>query len=62
MKKQYFITESAGKTVAGVPNPGVDLPVLLTPHQAEHALRLGYLTEEAPAPKADDAKKAKKKD
>ena len=59
MKKAYYPTALAGKTVAGVPNPGVDIPIALTEQQAEHALRQGYLTEEAPAKSADD-RKAKK--
>ena len=55
MKRAYYTTETAGPLVAGVKNPGVGLPVSLTPSQAEHPLRLGYLTEEAPKPskKAD---------
>ncbi|RWC91651.1 MAG: hypothetical protein EOS72_03070 [Mesorhizobium sp.] len=60
MKKTYYPTALAGKTVAGVPNPGEGLPIALTEEQAEHALRQGYLTEDAPAKGSDDARKAKK--
>ncbi|TIR24028.1 MAG: hypothetical protein E5X34_13315 [Mesorhizobium sp.] len=59
MKKTYYPTALAGKTVAGVPNPGEGIPIALTEQQAEHALRQGYLSEEAPAKSTDD-KKVKK--
>lgn len=59
MKKAYYPTALAGKTVAGVPNPGEGIPIALTEVQAEHALRQGYLSEEAPAKGTDD-KKGKK--
>lgn len=60
MKKPYYPTALAGKTVAGVPNRGEGIPIALTEAQAEHALRQGYLTDEAP-PKSDDASKKPKK-
>lgn len=43
MKKTYFVTERAGRDVAGVANPGVDQPIPLTDGQAEHPLRLGHV-------------------
>lgn len=43
MKKQYIVTETAGRDVAGRPNPGKDKPILLTASQAEHPLRLGHI-------------------
>ncbi|RWM29405.1 hypothetical protein [Mesorhizobium sp.] len=59
MKKAYYPTALAGKSVAGVPNPGEGIPIALTEQQAEHALRQGYLSEEPPTKVVDD-KKAKK--
>jgi hypothetical protein len=50
MKITFYVTELAGKTVAGLTNPGVGKPILLTASQAVHPLRLGYIVE-APAPK-----------
>lgn len=43
MKKTYFVTETAGRDVAGLPSPGADKPVRLSETQAEHPLRLGYI-------------------
>lgn len=57
MKKAYYPTALAGKTVAGVSNLGEGIPIALTEEQAEHAIRQGYLTGDAPS---NDTKKAKK--
>lgn len=48
MKKSYYVTALAGREVAGLKNPGVGQPLLLTESQAEHPLRLGYITATAP--------------
>lgn len=44
MKKSYYVTEDAGKTVAGLSNPGTGREILLTEKQAEHPLRLGHIS------------------
>lgn len=43
MQNTYFVTESAGRDVAGRPSPGANKRVLLTAGQAEHPLRLGHI-------------------
>jgi len=43
MLKTYFVTDTAGRDVAGRPNPGKNKPIELTDRQAEHPLRLGHI-------------------
>lgn len=48
-KKAYEITESAGREVAGMRNPGAGDTIELTASQAEHPLRLGHIRVPAEA-------------
>lgn len=41
--EEYLVTELAGKTVAGMANPGTDESIFLSAAQAEHPLRLGHI-------------------
>lgn len=62
MVETFYVTDLAGAEVAGSRNPGVDMEILLTSEQAEHPLRLGYVTRQKPR-KVDDKKKSEiKKD
>jgi hypothetical protein len=50
MEKQvYYVTDTAGPDVAGKRSPGTGNEISLTPCQAEHPLRQGYITDKAPA-------------
>jgi hypothetical protein len=51
--KEYLVTESAGREVAGMRSPRAGKTISLTEAQAEHPLRLGYIVE---APKGDAPK------
>ena len=49
-KKTYFVTETAGRLVAGARSPGVGRAIELSDAQAEHPLRLGHIAEALPEP------------
>lgn len=44
----YIVTPLAGAEVAGRRNPGEGEGIILTPTQAEHPLRLGYIRKVDP--------------
>lgn len=48
MKKIYYVTDIAGPIVAGMKSPGAGKEILLSANQAEHPLRVGHISAEAP--------------
>ena len=54
-KKTYFVTEAAGRLVAGARSPGAGKPIELSDAQAEHPLRLGHIAEALPEPVVENA-------
>lgn len=57
MQEKFFVTEAAGRDVAGQRNPGVDMPILLTAEQSEHPLRLGHIRRPDPLDRDGDGKR-----
>ncbi|MCZ4270719.1 hypothetical protein [Maritalea porphyrae] len=51
MKTTFYVTELAGRDVAGQRNPGVGKPIELTENQAAQPLRQGYIVDEKPSTK-----------
>jgi len=53
MKIPFYVTDTAGKEVAGLRNPGVGKAILLTESQAEQPLRMRHITRKKPAAPAE---------